>query len=505
MPSPNPNYPAPAADESKDAFIDRCIAELMKVNSSLSKEEASNMAYAAWSKSKNARSLYDELLDRFVKIRAHLVSALGKRGEVLLDYTLVRLGVFDAEMKKFNMAALDGNMNLPYFKTDADGSITIGNLLSTPVAFSKIDTDAGTVEGYANTVAIDTYADVFLPEAYKDSFIQTYIVQKSPIYFMHHMDIDAGSLIEMKFDNVGMYVKTAPYPAYMDMIKQGKLKGFSIGFYFKIWPDVVGSAYVTHKKYSIYGNDISYVTTPANLLSYFSDTPEGDKQVANRTSTFVADKKGKLKERVMPKSAIKAELFDHYDDLALSQSLKMTGGNNLSVASGNNLNVANKPQKETKHLSQEQIKPKPKPEDEEADESETDVILSAEELMKLSPDEMMKYAEAQALRKIKLDMAAKITSQEKAIQEAKAEDKFKDIQTKFAQLIAKFDELATEVKTIAAKQAIHEQKMVKMESAPAETPASSTASAPQVNLLEQAQGCKSFSDFQLKISRNGVQ
>ena len=29
-PVPNPNYPAPAADESKDAFIDRCIAELMK-------------------------------------------------------------------------------------------------------------------------------------------------------------------------------------------------------------------------------------------------------------------------------------------------------------------------------------------------------------------------------------------------------------------------------------------------------------------------------------------
>jgi outer membrane murein-binding lipoprotein Lpp len=241
------------------------------------------------------------------------------------------------------------------------------------------------------------------------------------------------------------------------------------------------------------------------LLSYFSDIPEGDKQVVDRTSTFVADKKGKLKERVMPMFAIKAESFDHYDDLALSQSLKMTGGNNLSVASGNNLNVANKPQKETKHLSEEEIKPKPELENEAADESETEVILSAEELMKLSPEEMMKYAEKQAMRKIKLDMAAKITAQEKAIQEAKAADKFKDIQTKFAQLIAKFDELATEVKTIAAKQAIHEQKMIKMESTPVETPASSTAPAPQVNLLEQAQGCKSFSDFQLKISRNGVQ
>ena len=34
--------------------------------------------------------------------------------------------------------------------------------------------------------------------------------------------------------------------------------------------------------------------------------------------------------------------------------------------------------------------------------------------MKLSPEEMMKYAEKQAMRKIKLDMAAKITAQEKS-------------------------------------------------------------------------------------------
>lgn len=451
-----PLYPTPDTNEAKESFIDKCIATLTAQG--YSKEEASNIAYKQWSKSKNAKTLHEELLERFSNIRNLLKETLGKRGEILLDYTLVRLGVFDKAMKNFNMAALSGNMNLPYIKNEDDGSITIHGLIAPPVIFSKIDLEAGTVEGYANTVTIDTYADVFMPEAYKDSFIKTYQEMKSPIYFMHHMDVDAGDLVEMRFDQIGMYIKSKPYPEYLPMIQNGTLKGYSIGFYFKIWPDVVGNAYVTHKKFSIYGNDISYVTNPANLASYFTSTPES--AVKERTDKFVENPKPQLKTRNLV-NAIKTDL---------DFNKQKTGTDSFNVGSTNSLKNGKPILKDKSKLSEE--KPK-KPETEEEQEQEETKVLSPEELMSKSPKELMEYAKKQAARELQQNLASEIIATEKRIIESKAEDKYKNLETKFAQLMAKVDDLATKIETVNAKLAIHDEKMVKMEETVEDVPAAS--------------------------------
>jgi len=108
----------------------------------------------------------------------------------------------------------------------------------------------------------------------------------------------------------------------------------------------------------------------------------------------------------------------------------------------------------------------------------------------------MKYAETQAERKFKLNLASKIVETEKVIEESKATDQFKDLQTRFIKLMETVTALSTDVKALAAKIAIHDEKMTKMEDAPAEQPVVATPNTS--NLTNIAYDSMSFGDFNEK-------
>jgi len=487
--------PKPNDDESKEQFVDRCISTLCEANPDLSKEQASQSCYLSWNSSKNARSLFDEVTERIKSVRDFLVKILGKRGETLLNYTLVRLGVYDPSMKNFNMAALSDNMNLPFLKYEEDGSVIVGNLMSPPVMFTKIDKEAKTVEGYANTITIDTYSDVFLPEAYKDSFIAEYQGKKNrPIFFMHHLDVPAGDLLDIKFDNIGMYVKTKPYTAYWDLIENGTLKGFSIGFYFKIWPDQVGMAWVTHKKHSIYGNDISYVTSPANLLSYFTDVPEeASKQ---RINEFVADPKRPMKNKTLL-NAIKDESTDQIAIPSTASGLIALIGlqsreENPKTAQASDTGL-NKNFKETRKLTEETTQQT------QPTEKKQFVEKTTEELMNMTPMEQMKYMEELAEHRFKIKNIENIRAAEDSVKELRKQDESKEVNNKFGQLFAKIDEFGKQLASITAKLAIHDEKFVKID----ETVEDVQVTAPTAtnkSLTDLASKSMNFDDFHAKAS-----
>ena len=481
--------PKPHEGEDKNEFISRCISTLTKEDPDRPKDQIAAICYDSWrDNSKNARSLYDELVERFNKIRELLVSTFGKRGEALLNYTLIRLGIFDSKMEKFNMAALNGNIPLPFLKYDDSGVAIIGNLVAPPVKFTKIDRENSTVEGYANTVTIDTYSDIFLPESYKESFVEEYMKKTKPVYFMHHRDVPAGDLVELRFDELGMYVKVKPYTAYWELIDNGTLKGFSIGFWFKIWPDEVGLAYVSHKRYSIYGDDISLVTSPANLLSYYSETPpEVDKK---RVDKFVSDPNRPMKPKVLV-NAIRlsdAEISAHVRARTNLQSPKMTVRTDVTGANKNKI-------KGNRTMSEEENKAQESQEQEQKEDEFKP--LSNEELMKMSPEEIWEYMEKKAEAKQKMQMIKKVRQVEEELKEAKDEDRLKELFNKIASLTAKIDDVKQEVTTLSAKLAIHDEKFTKIDQEVDDRPAISTKPS-ATDLQTLARKSMTFSDFHAK-------
>lgn len=313
MPVPKPN-----TGESKDAFISRCISDLTKKDPKKPKEQISAICYDSWGDSKNAKSLCDELTERFGKIRALLINTFGERGRLLLDYTLVRLGVFDPKMERMNFAAIKGDMPIPFLKYESDGSAVIENLIFADLPFVKIDRKNKTVSGYANTMTADTYDDIWMPEAYVDS-VKGY---GDGVNLMHHKEMRAGTITESKIDQLGWKVKTKPHPGFWHLFEDGTLKGFSIGGWIRIFPDVIGRAYVASKRFSLFIDDLSYVTQPANKLSYFDDLVLSGVEKQSIIG-FVMNSAKPM--RVKNKALLK---------VAKSQSLDMTStGNDAGIAS----------------------------------------------------------------------------------------------------------------------------------------------------------------------------
>ncbi len=281
--------PEPEPNETKQDFISRCIESLSNEDPNKPKDQISAQCYTQWAKKgKTAKSLYEEIVERINKIRSVIKTHFGDRGTAILDYTLVRIGAFDPKMQKLNIAALKGDFALPFIKDCPDGSIEIGNLVFADVEFTKVDEETHIVSGYINTASCDVYDDIFLPEAYIDSLNENYVEKKNPIFFMHHTDIPAGTLLSMKKDEVGVYVETKPFDNFWPLFADKTLRGFSVGGGFRIWPDVVGRAWISHKRYALTMPDISYVTRPANMLSYYDGAGKDAEDVA-RVAAFAQD------------------------------------------------------------------------------------------------------------------------------------------------------------------------------------------------------------------------
>ena len=126
------------------------------------------------------------------------------------------------------------------------------------------------IEGFANKAVTDRIGDLIPPEAWElDNF------QKNPIIFFNHdRNIQIGKAIETKVTDEGLKIKVrisksdqAPIPYIRDMIEEGILKTFSVGF------DDHESAFKSDEGHNSFKRaellETSVVTIPMNQESDF--------------------------------------------------------------------------------------------------------------------------------------------------------------------------------------------------------------------------------------------
>ncbi len=273
--------PKPTSGEEKNHFVSRCIKVILDAEPKTPQVQAIAICEETWRNSQKCEQcvgttncaemqpkffVLGDIISRLESVKDLLIARFGEVGRSFYEATLVRLGVYDPKSQKYNCNLLKSDIKLPFVKESNDTHFVLGNMVLAERAFDKIDEETHTVSGYANTLVCDCAGDIVLPESYKES-AEKY---SNPIFFMHHTDIAAGKLTESKMDEIGWYVKTQPYPAFWALIKDGTLKGFSIGGWFTGNAVRQGEAYVW--TYGVNVEDISYVSRPCNKLSFFEET-----------------------------------------------------------------------------------------------------------------------------------------------------------------------------------------------------------------------------------------
>ena len=339
------------------------------------------------------------ILARLQRIKDLLVKRFGVAGQAFYESTLARLGVYDPKSQKFNCNLLKSDLKLPFIKSDTDTGFEIENMVLAEGEFLKLDETTHTVSGYANTLVCDCTNDIVLPESYRAS-AESY---SDPIHFMHHLDISVGKIVENKVDEIGWFVGSQPYPSFWPLIKDGTLKGYSIGGSFFGAAKRVGEAWVWD--YGVNITDLSYVTRPCNKLSYFE--------------TVKSDQK--------------------------SQSSQMT-------ASGCENSVLSK--KEGK---------KNMPEDKPI---ETPAIPPVN-LSELTNDQLLEHIRTQESNKVRVQLLKVANISEAELLKAKEDQRFTEINTAIGELRAKFDKITQDLATTMTMLKDMGLRMVKMETEPA--------------------------------------
>lgn len=144
-----------------------------------------------------------------------------------------------------------------------------------------------TVEGYANKAILDRGGDIIPSEAWTvDEFKKI-----NTVLFNHNQDIPIGTA-EVKVVKDGLYAKAkisksneAPLPYIRDMIKEGILKAFSVGFDDKRSTERQADGSSIIKKANLL--ELSVVSVPMNQESTFSVIDEINKAVGSwRTKSY---------------------------------------------------------------------------------------------------------------------------------------------------------------------------------------------------------------------------
>jgi len=138
-----------------------------------------------------------------------------------------------------------------------------------------------TVEGFANKAIVDRGGDLIPPSAWELSEFKN----NNILLFNHNQDIAIG-LADVKVTEQGLFAKAkisksneAPIPYIRDMIKEGIIKSFSVGFDHKGSDSKSedGSHTILNKANLL---ELSVVTVPMNQESTFSVANEVDKCIS---------------------------------------------------------------------------------------------------------------------------------------------------------------------------------------------------------------------------------
>jgi HK97 family phage prohead protease/HK97 family phage major capsid protein len=145
------------------------------------------------------------------------------------------------------------------------------------------------IEGYANTNATDRSGDV-IPSSAWETALENYL--KNPIILAYHdHDEPIGRMVEHKIDTTGLWVRARISAAAEDvfnLIKDGVLSTFSVGFYIKDAVYDAATELFVIKELELL--EISVVSVPCNQDSTFSlaKSFESSKALADFKNQFTS-------------------------------------------------------------------------------------------------------------------------------------------------------------------------------------------------------------------------
>jgi HK97 family phage prohead protease len=144
------------------------------------------------------------------------------------------------------------------------------NIISKFSVVEKADTNSLVVEGYANTTDKDRHSDIVLQEAWSKGGLENYL--KNPIILaFHDHSKPIGMMIDYFLDGKGLKIVAEISKAagnIYDLVKEGILRSFSIGFAVKDADYDPKTDLFVIKDLELY--EVSVVSVPANPHSVFS-------------------------------------------------------------------------------------------------------------------------------------------------------------------------------------------------------------------------------------------
>lgn len=135
--------------------------------------------------------------------------------------------------------------------------------------FIRAEGDDWIIEGYASTDAVDSYNEIVEPEAFR-KFLPKF--NEFPILLLNHgwFDTPVGKVVEAEIRPRGLWIKariSKTAPQVWQMIQEGILKAFSIGFRGVSRQDTDGQPSVWKEIELV---EISIVNVPANREALFA-------------------------------------------------------------------------------------------------------------------------------------------------------------------------------------------------------------------------------------------
>jgi len=133
----------------------------------------------------------------------------------------------------------------------------------------KADTDERIITGYASTKDIDRQGDIVEPKAFAET-METYM--KNPVlqYGHDYMGLPIGKIVEYEIKRKGLWIKAKISETADDiwaLVKEGILKGISIGFRIVDSVDVEQEKEIIRKIRKLDLFEISLVNVPANATA----------------------------------------------------------------------------------------------------------------------------------------------------------------------------------------------------------------------------------------------
>lgn len=180
------------------------------------------------------------------------------------------------------------------------------------VKSSEEEKDVLTIKGYANTTEKDRMGDVILEEAWKKGGISNYL--KNPIVLAFHDHKNPiGQVVDYEVNSKGLSVTAEISKAagrVYDLVKDGILKTFSVGFRVKDADyDSTTDVFVIK---DLELHEISVVSVPANQNSTFSVAKSfmDDAEYKEFLSEFTHTEKENMTDKVEKKDEVKSPAVD---------------------------------------------------------------------------------------------------------------------------------------------------------------------------------------------------